>query len=375
MDSTELHYVTYDPEEIWVEMQKAYVAAGGDILYSGDEKEMLLRSVQAIVTQAFAGVDNALRMATLRYAVKSYLDLIGELRGCYRIEAAPATMTVAITTATTGSATTLPAGTAMTADGEVFFLLDEDLELSGYAETLTAAVTCEQAGTKGNALTAGTALVLAVPNPAVAGIVAATDASGGNEEEQDEAYRARIREYGLVSVTTGPEERYEALAKEVSSEILDASAVQLAAGSVGVYLLFSDDVSGKSAIITAVEDALSGETVRPLTDQVHVYEANESEYTLTITCTYDGSATVKDAIDAAVANYTAWQDNVIGQDLQTNRLVAFLYTAGCSAVNITASSSTPFTPTSGDPEYGLDAATLKKTVRWKGTIAITYVTA
>ena len=185
MDSTELHYLTYDPEEIWVEMQKAYVAAGGDILYSGDEKDMLLRSVQAIVVQAFAGVDNALRMATLRYAVKSYLDLIGELRGCYRIEAAPATMTVAITTATTGSATTLPAGTAMTADGEVFFLLDEDLELSGYAETLTAAVTCEQAGTKGNALTAGTALVLAVPNPAVAGIVAATDASGGNEEEQD----------------------------------------------------------------------------------------------------------------------------------------------------------------------------------------------
>ena len=66
---------------------------------------------------------------------------------------------------------------------------------------------------------------------------------------------------------------------------------------------------------------------------------------------------------------------VIGQDLQTNRLVAFLYTAGCSAVNITASSSTPFTPSSGDPEYGLDAATLKKTVRWKGTITITYVTA
>ena len=126
MDSTELHYVTYDPEEIWTEMQKAYVAAGGDILYSGDEKEMLLRSVQAIVTQAFAGVDNALRMATLRYAVGSYLDLIGELRGCYRIEAAPATMTVAITTATTGSATTLSAGAAMTADGEIFFLLAQD---------------------------------------------------------------------------------------------------------------------------------------------------------------------------------------------------------------------------------------------------------
>ena len=43
MDNTELHYLTYDPDEIWAEMQRAYVENGGDILYPGDEKEMLLR--------------------------------------------------------------------------------------------------------------------------------------------------------------------------------------------------------------------------------------------------------------------------------------------------------------------------------------------
>ena len=69
MDSTEMHYLTYDPEEIWNGMISAYVDAGGDVLYPGDEKEILLRGVQAIVTQVFAGVDTALRMATLRYAV------------------------------------------------------------------------------------------------------------------------------------------------------------------------------------------------------------------------------------------------------------------------------------------------------------------
>ena len=35
MDSTELHYLTYDPEEIWEEMMVSYVEAGGDILYPG----------------------------------------------------------------------------------------------------------------------------------------------------------------------------------------------------------------------------------------------------------------------------------------------------------------------------------------------------
>ena len=40
MDNTEIHYLTYDPEEIFQEMNLAYIQAGGDILYPGDEKEM-----------------------------------------------------------------------------------------------------------------------------------------------------------------------------------------------------------------------------------------------------------------------------------------------------------------------------------------------
>ena len=96
MDNTELHYLTYDPEQIWTEMITNYIAAGGDILYPGDEKEMLLRSVQADIVQVLAGVDNALRMQTLRYAVGEYLDVIGEMRGCIRIPATAAAAKVKI---------------------------------------------------------------------------------------------------------------------------------------------------------------------------------------------------------------------------------------------------------------------------------------
>lgn len=78
MDSSEIHYVTYDPEEIYKEMLYTYIESGGDVLYPGDEKEMLLRAVQSVLTQALAGVDHALRMATLRYATGEYLDLYGQ---------------------------------------------------------------------------------------------------------------------------------------------------------------------------------------------------------------------------------------------------------------------------------------------------------
>ena len=94
MDNTELHYLAYDPEAIWEQMMINYVEAGGDTVYPGDEKYMLLRGVLADIVQVFAGVDNALRMQTLRYAIGEYLDVLGELRGCERIKATAATATV-----------------------------------------------------------------------------------------------------------------------------------------------------------------------------------------------------------------------------------------------------------------------------------------
>ena len=128
MDNTEIHYLTYDPEEIFQEMNLAYIQAGGDILYPGDEKEMLLRGVQAMIVQVFAGVDAALRMDTLRYAVGDYLDIYGEKRNCVRLAASSARGRVKITFKADGITRTIAAGTALTADGERIYLLDEDVE-------------------------------------------------------------------------------------------------------------------------------------------------------------------------------------------------------------------------------------------------------
>ena len=253
MDS-EIHYLSYDPEEIWKEMILAYIEAGGDILYPGDEKEMLLRGVQSIVTQVFAGVDAALRMDTLRYAVGEYLDIYGEKRNCTRNPAESATCTVEIKFRASGTAKTIEAGTAMTADGERLYLLAEDVEQTGYEQTIEAEIVCRETGGVGNGLLAGTQLQFMVPNQDVLSIYAVRDASGGQEEEDDETYRERIRTYGLTGTTTGPQAQYESAAQKVTSEILDARALNCGDGVVGVYLLLASD-TGAAAIIENVEKA------------------------------------------------------------------------------------------------------------------------
>ncbi len=333
MDSVELHYLSYSPDEIFTEMQKAYVAAGGDVLYPGDEKEMLLRAVQAVIVQAFAGVDNALRMQTLRYAMGEYLDVYGEARNCARIQAVAAAATVTITTNATGRSGTLTAGTAMTADGDIYYLLAEDVPLTGVAASVSAKIVAAEAGTNGNGLSEGTAMYLSTGNPGVSSIIVTAAASGGVDAEDDETYRERIRTHGLASVTTGPAQQYESAAKAVSTSIVDAKALNGGPGQVDVHLLFNDSIStqAKQTAIAEVTAALSQADTIPLTDQVSVYEAGEISYVLNVGYALDGAASVA-ALMQAVDEYTEWQDQVIGQPFNPDRLMALLYQAGATRV-------------------------------------------
>jgi len=331
MDDNEIHYLTYDADAIWDDMVSAYIDAGGDVLYPGDEKEMLMRGMQSIVMQAFAGIDNALRMDTLRYAVRDYLDIYGEKRNCYRIQAAPATAKVRLTFLASGESKVIEAGTALTADGAVLYLLDEDITQSGLAGTMETTVTCSQSGAVGNGLYTGVEMQFLIPMDGVSNVTVIEDASGGQDAEDDETYRERIRLYGLATVTTGPASQYESAAESVTSEIIDAKALNEGAGQVGVYLLLASD-TGSTAILQSVREKLTPEDVRPLTDSVSVQLATKRPYELTVQYTASRGSNVTAAVAEAVKTYQAWQDTEIGRAFNPDMLMSYLYQAGCVRV-------------------------------------------
>lgn len=331
MDSSETHYLTYDPDEIYKEMLYAYIENGGDVLYPGDEKEILLRSVQSVIVQSFAGIDNALRMARLRYAVGDYLNLIGEDRFCNRNEARSASATVEIKFMDTGKTGSIAAGTLLTADGEHMYALKEDVTQTGYQQTIRTEVEAQSAGSAGNGLLSGTQMQFLIPQSAVESVFCVEDASGGQDREDDDSYRERIRTFGLANITTGPKARYEADAKSVTSEIIDASAVNLGAGKVGIVLLLASE-SGADAIIKNVGKALSADSSRPLTDNVIVYQATEIPYTLNVLYRAESGSEIASAIANVVADYQKWQDNTIGRAFNPDRLMAAIYQAGATRV-------------------------------------------
>ena len=335
MEDNEIHYLTYDPDAIWDAMMDAYLEAGGDVVYPGDEKEMLLRGVQSIVMQAFAGIDNALRMNTLRYAVGEYLDIYGEKRNCYRIRSTAASAKVQFTFMEVGSSGVIAAGTPLTADGSIIYVTVDDIVYTGYAETLTADIICNENGAKGNGLLAGTEMQTLVPTETnnIQSIYVTVSASGGQNEEDDETYRERIRLYGLNAITTGPAEQYERVTMAVSSEIIDAAAINGGGGVVNVYLIPASS-TGTEALIAAVQSALRAEDTRPLTDQVSVALATKKTYTLNIEYAVYTGQNIGAALSEAVTQYKDWQEKKIGRAFNPDRLKALLYQAGCNRVEI-----------------------------------------
>ncbi|MBQ9252237.1 MAG: baseplate J/gp47 family protein [Clostridia bacterium] len=363
MDTTELHYVRYDEEETWHEMVKTYLDCGGQILYPGDEKEMLMRAVLAIATAIMAKVDSALRMDTLTYATGEYLKEYGQKRNCVYIDAIAATAPVEMEFYPTGIAQTIPAGTGLTVDGQIIYETTEDLEITGTAQTLQTTLQCQTPGAIGNGLHEGAQMQFIESVDGFVKCIVTETASGGVDEEDEEVYRERIRNYGLASVTTGPEQMYESQATAASSQIIDARAINDGAGEVGLYLILAEDAERES-IFNSVEQRLSAITTRPLTDHVSIHEAAERNYNLNVEVYYSQYAGIGDDVTAAVEEYQSWQDNRIGRAWNPDKLMAMLYQVGCERVRFTGGSGM-----SGSVQY----TEIEPSAHCKGTIRITVV--
>lgn len=361
MENNVGQYLVYDPDKIYDALHYAHLDAGGDVLYFGDEKEMMVRAMQMGLVQILARADNALRMATLRFAVGDYLDLIGETRSCPRIRAKPARATVEIKFRATGKTKILEAGTPLTADGSHLYVLEEDVTQTGYLQTIRAVITANEAGSAGNGLTAGTQMQFLISDSAIESVFCAADAAGGQEEEEDEIYRERIRIHGLVNLTTGPAVQYESVAKSVTSEIRDAKAINQGAGQVGVVLLLESDV-GAAAIIESVEAELNGQQIRPMTDVVSVFQAEDVPYTLNVLYKSETGSNISAALAQVVADYQQWQDGTIGRAFNPDRLMANIYQAG--ATRVVFGEGSQFN--GGTVEF----SEIEETQRCKGTITL-----
>lgn len=162
------------------------------------------------------------------------------------------------------------------------------------------------------------------------------------EGEPDSAFRLRVRDSMYQLSVAGPTAAYTSRARGAHPLVKDILVTSPQPGDVLVTVLSRDGVAS-SSVLSAVDQALSADTVRPLCDTVIVESAAITPYAVVAALeTYPGPEgdIVREAAIAACWEY-ADEANLIGAEVTRSGIYAALRRAGVTSVELSSPPPTP----------------------------------
>lgn len=309
-------------------------------LRRADPETLKLYAVSVQIFQILMHIDMAGKMDLLKYAYGDFLDNLGALRGVTRLPAYPAKATVRFTlSAVQTSAVTIPQGTRVSNGDILYFATDDVAEIAIGSTYVDVPCTCLDDGEVGNGQIAGVLNTLVDPIAYIGSVANTEETTGGSEIESDEDFADRIYlAPGSYSVA-GPTDAYIYHTKSYSSSIGDVEVSSPDACEVEVRFLMADNSMPTAGIISEVQEYLSADDKRPLTDQLTVLAPTGQNFNIDVTyyinkSDTDKAVSIQAAVNAAVAEYIAWQTGTIGKDINPSVLTQMMVVAGAKRVNV-----------------------------------------
>ena len=153
----DISYVETDTETIVNTLIQGYEKIAGRTLYPADPARLFILLVADIIVQERVNIDFSAKQNIPRYAEGEYLDSLAELfKGAERLEPEKARTTLQYTLSIPLEvATTIPAGTRATPDGEIVFATLEDLTIPAGQRTGSVEAECQIEGENGNGFIPG----------------------------------------------------------------------------------------------------------------------------------------------------------------------------------------------------------------------------
>lgn len=335
-----VQFMTTNADQIESGIISRYEKASGRTLASGDPVRLFLLSVASEICALRAEVNIAAQNNLLSYARGEYLDALGTYFGVTRLAATAAVCTVRFRLSTTlEQPVTIPAGAKVT-NGTYTFTTDKEIIIAAGDMYADASVTCTETGTAANGLLAGQISTMVEPIPYISEVANTDTTADGADEEDDASLAARIRLAPNAFSVAGPSRAYQYHAYTVSPSIIDVSVESPTPGVVNVYLLAKSGAMPSAELLQQAQEYLSGDSVRPLTDEVHVLAPEAVHYTIVAdyyiaSSDRSGAAAIRAAVTTAVEEYRQWQSLHIGRDINPNQLVKYIIAAGARKVDLT----------------------------------------
>lgn len=218
----DFNIIDINPEKDEKDAVALFEKETGKTLYPAQSERISISVFNKLFNLFKIQVNEAFKNLLLPYAKGIFLDIIGAFLGCPRLSASQAVAVLLIKLYETFSFDkTIPKGTEIeTSDGEYIFTTDKDVTIKAGELTAEVNITSVLAGSvlnyKKDEITN-----LIQNYEYVESVTNITDATGGSDAEEDEAYRERLYIAAEKSSTAGPSMAYKYFAMSADKTITD----------------------------------------------------------------------------------------------------------------------------------------------------------
>lgn len=334
------------PEEIESDIITAYEQRAGRSLSRADPVRLLLEVIAFVVILFSHKLDAAGKLNLLPYANKSFLDHLGALLGVRRNAPTRAVTFCSFCIAVSSTKNhTIPQGTRVSPDGEIFFATDEEILIPAGATEVTVSATCLTEGEIGNGYLPGQIDKIVDPFPFEISVRNIDTSNGGSDTESDEHFRERIQIAPESFSVAGPAGAYRYQVLMAHQDIIDVAVLgpaedtQIQPGHVYIYPLLKGGELPSDELIQLVYETCNSDKTRPDTDFVHVYAPEVVGYALEVTYWIDReraaqASQIRSAVENVISEWLVWQKSKLGRDINPSELTSRIIQAGAKRVEI-----------------------------------------
>lgn len=354
MSFSDLPAISFAPlsaQEIEQDILTTYERISEMTLYPGDPVRLFLETLAMIISVQSGLIDTGAKQNLLAYAKGAHLDHLGVLMGTPRLQAAQAQTKLRFSLkAPLAFPVVVPCGTRVgTGDGILSFATDEEAEIPAGSLSRVVSATATKAGASGNGLVPGQLATLMDPLAYAVDVENATLSLGGADVETDEHYRTRIQLAPEAYTCAGPEGSYRYHVLAVHRDITEVAVWCPTPGTVDIRPVLQGGELPSEELIRRIEERVSAEDVRPLTDTVTVaapdvvsFRVRGGWYLRRGDSALSGN--ISTAVASALESYRIWQRSKPGRDINPDELVYRLKAAGAKRVVLAEPSFTKLEP-------------------------------
>lgn len=337
---SDINFVEVDSQDVANQLIKDFEEALGTTLYPGDERRIFLLQLLQVIVGLKNNINESAKQNLLRYASGNVLDAMGDFYNTPRLQAQKAKVALRFTLSTAqGGNVTIPVGTRVTPDGQLYFATVKDLIIPDGQTIGDVLAEATESGEKYNGFAPGQIKTIVDPVAYVASVTNINTSAGGSDIEDDDSYRERIRLAPESFSVAGPEGAYIYWAKTADVNIADISVTSSSPGVVDIVVLMKDGQLPTQNVLDAVMAAVNSKNRRPLTDNVQVSAPEVVSYNIDLTyyISSDRQAeeiSLKNAIEAAVNQYSTWQSEKLGRAINPDYLRQLMLNAGAYKIDV-----------------------------------------